>query len=380
MRNQRRIIQVIGWGLVLLTLVLYRPASAQNIDTKKLLEDFSLQLFENNAPGFMGPLVIVTNVGANDGFFSSAAIPRTRGTRVDRLDFTFSVRSMMAWVRDDQRSYTGWLPLSPKAGDDDQLQLFKSLLRGAVEADELDPTVTSATVFGSQGGFIRIPKSYIKRAIPFIPDSVLTRLPDSLALTNGTNQNMVIAAVPQLQIGTFLNSQVLLRYIPPVRFDTAVGDFSFFGIALRHSISNWFQHFPVDVAVQASYQHSTIDNVVGATRAILQATTEMYSFNIHASKAFQLSRTVSFEPFLGFSFERLESTGSYTFTLPKSVVDQIGYDISPQKALIALDDNAIKATIGTTWHFGPAELALNVGISKHLLFGAGLGIHWGWDL
>lgn len=352
----------------------------QYFDTKKLLEDYSLQLFENNAPGFMGPLVIVTNVGANDGFYSSAAIPRTKGFRVDRLDFTFSVRSMAAWVRDDQRSYTGNLPLSPRPGDDDQLTLFKSLLRGAVEAGELEPVVTSATVFGGQGGFLRIPKAYIKRAIPFLPDSALNGLPDSLALTNGTNQKMVLAAVPQLQIGTWLNSQLLVRYIPPVRFDTAVGDFSFFGIALRHSISNWFEQWPLDLAFQASYQHSTIDNVVGATRARLAATTDMYAVNIHASRSFTLGQHVRFEPFVGFSYERLESSGSYTFTLPKSVVDQIGYDIHPQKAKIGLNDDAVKATVGTTWHFGPTELVLNVGISKHIIFGAGIGVSWGWDL
>ncbi len=361
----------LGMAIFVLT-----PSGSQaqfNIDTKKLLENFSLQLFERNARGFMSPLVIVSNVGANDGFFNSAHIPQTNTIQSTRLDLQFSIRSMMAWVKDDQRAFHGSLPLEDQPGDDEQLRLFKYLLRGAVQAGELNPDITSATVFGSSGEFFKIPKSYIRRTMPFIPDSTLTRLPDSLQLTNGTNQNFVIAAVPQLSIGTFLNSQVLLRYIPPVRFDTAVGDFSFFGVALRHGFTNWFRHSPVDAAIQVSYQHSTIDNTVGATRAKLAATTDMFSANLHASRRFGW-----IEPYIGVSYEHLESKGSYTFTLPKNVVDQIGYDIDPQVARISLSDDAIKLTVGATAHLGPVQVFVNAGIAKQFILGAGVG--YGIDL
>ncbi len=315
----------------------------------------------------MGPLVIVANVGANDGFFNSAHVPKE-----NELHFNFSIRTMMAWVRDDQRTYTGTLPLEPDPRDDSQMQLFKTLLRGAVETGELETSVTSATVFGETGDFFHIPKAYIQQMIPFIPDSILRTLPDSIQLTNGSNQSFVFAGVPQLTIGTFMSTQMLLRYIPPITFDTAVGKFSFFGIALKHAFTNWIHKPLFDAAIQMRYQHSTIDNYVGKTRAHLQATTNMWSVNLHASRRFNF-----IEPYIGLSYEHLSSTGSYTFTLPKSVVDQIGYDISPQVAHIALSDNAVKLTLGVTGHLGPVEAFISAGISKQFILGAGLAVNIG---
>lgn len=343
------------------------PLFAQ-IDTKKLLEDYSLQLFEENATGFMSPLVIVTNVGANHGFYHSARVDRE-----DRLSFELSVQSMTAWVRDDQRSFTARVPLDDRTGDDFQLLLFKDMLRGAVRAGEMKADLHSATVFGTDGEFFRIPKEYIKRNYPFIPESVLDGLPDSLSLTNGINRDVVYAAVPQLQIGTFKNTDMIVRYIPPVVFDTAVGKFSFYGVALRHGVTNWFDDgsydvVPFDAAVQVSYQHSTIDNTVGDTRARLAAKTDMLSVNVHASRRFWNW----FEPFVGLSFEHLSSKGSYTFTLPKNVTDQIGYDIDPQTARISLEDNAVKATVGVSAMWNNASAFVSAGFSKHVIVHAGL--------
>ena len=231
-RNRARaIVRSAAIVLVYAMVLLPMGTQAQTIDTRKLLADFSLQLFERNATGFMSPLVIVSNVGANDGFYNSASIPK-----VNKLHFNFSIHSMMAWVKEDQRGFDGSLPLADAPGDDDQLKLFKFLLRGAEKEGELNPNVHSATVFGSQGDFFRIPKSYIRRTMPFISQETLDGLPDSLQLTNGTDQNFVIAAVPQLSIGTFMSTQLLLRYIPPVRFDTAGGRF----LVFWHCRPPWF--------------------------------------------------------------------------------------------------------------------------------------------
>lgn len=350
------------------------PLIAQ-FDTKKLLEDFSLQLFEANAKGFMSPLVIVANVGANDGFYNSAHVAKE-----NKFNFNFSIRTMSAWVRDDQRTYTGHLPLEPDPRDKNgpqifpgitQMEVFKLYMKAAVTSGELKTDITSATVFGDKGEYFKIPKNSL-RSIPGISDSLLRTLPDSIRLTNGTNQTFVFAAVPQLKIGTFMSTEMLLRFIPPVKFDTAVGEFSFFGIAMKHGFTNWIKHSPVDAAIQISYQYSSIENQVGETRAKLEATTKMWSINLHVSRRFGYV-----EPYIGFSFENLHSNGSYTFTLPKTVVDQIGYDINPQVAKISLDDNAYKFSIGCTGHVGPVEAYVSAGFSKQFILGAGLGVNFG---
>ena len=152
-----------------------------------------------------------------------------------------------------------------------------------------------------------------------------------------------------------------------------MGDFSFFGIAVRHGFTNWIHDAPFDAAFQISYQHSTIANTVGATRAKLAASTDMFAANLHASRRFGW-----IEPFIGISYEHLSSTGTYIFTLPKNVVDQLKppIDIDPQTAHIALSDDAFKVTIGATAHIGPVEIFTNAGFSKQFILGAGVGVNF----
>ncbi|MCZ7558609.1 MAG: hypothetical protein M5R41_19655 [Bacteroidia bacterium] len=360
------------------SILLPALASGQvQIDTKALLEDYSRELFGANATGFMSPLVIVSNVGANDAFYNRAYVPRENKLYID-----VSVRSMLAFVLESERTFTAVLPLDEKPNPHPilspewmrvfQLNYFKEQLRGAVAAGELETRVTTATVFGGAGSGFTIPKDYIRENVAGIDSATLARLPSQLALTPGTNQDMVVAAVPQITIGALFNSEMLVRYIPPVVFDANIGKFSFFGIALKHAFTNWYENPWCDAAVQIGFQHSTITNEVGITRAKLEAATDLFALNVHASKRFAW-----IEPYVGFSFETLSSEGSYTFTLPANIKEEIGYDIDPQTVPVSLSDQAIKGTLGITAHLGPMQAFAGMGIAKHLIFSG--GIAWRWD-
>ncbi len=360
--------------LFLLLILAAVPVRAQvQFDTKALLEDYSRELFEANATGFMSPLVIVSNVGANDAFYNGAYVPKENS-----LYFDISVRSMLAFVIDDERSFTGRLPLADKPNPYPalseewlrvvQLNYFKAQLRGAVAAGELETEVRTATVFGGKGNGFTIPKDYIRENVAGIDSATLARLPSQLSLTDGTNQDQVIAAVPQLTIGSYYSTEMLLRYIPPVVFDENIGKFSFFGIAVKHAFTNWLDDPPFDAAVQLGFQTSSITNEVGVTRAKLEAETDLIAVNLHASRRFSW-----LEPYVGVSFESLSSEGSYTFTLPQNIKDEIGYDIDPQTVPVALSDNAFKATLGVTAHVGPLKVFVSTGIAKHMIFSGGLG-------
>lgn len=359
--------------LALLTVLFSTTASAQiQIDTKALLEDYSLELFSANAKGFMSPLVIVSNLGANDAFYNRAYVPK-RNT----LYFDISVRSMVAWVLDEEREFTATLPIDDKPNPHPilskewmrvvQLNYFKTQLRGAVAAGELETQVRTATVFGGAGSGFTIPKEYLKNNVQGIDSATLARLPSQLSLTPGTNQDLVIAAVPQLTVGSYYSTELLLRYIPPVVFDENIGKFSFFGVAVKHAFTNWFDNPPFDAALQVGFQHSTIENEVGITKAKLEARTDLFAVNVHASRRFDW-----IEPYAGFSFESLSSEGSYTFTLPANIKEEIGYDIDPQKAPVSLEDSAIKLTLGLTGYAGPLQIFAGVGIAKHMIFSGGI--------
>jgi hypothetical protein len=357
----------------LLIIISSLNASAQiAINTKWLLEDYSRELFSANATGFMSPLVIVSNLGANDAFYNRAYVPKE-----NKLYFDISVRSMVAFVLDDERMYTATLPLELQDNPHPvlseawsrifQLNYFKTVLQGAVAAGVLESHVTTATVFGGEGSGFVIPKDYIRQNFSGIDSITLAGLPSQLALTPGTNQDYVLAAVPQLTIGSYYSTEMLVRYVPPVVFDVNIGKFSFFGIAAKHAFTNWLENPPVNAAVQIGFQHSTISNEVGVTKAKLEAVTDLMAFNIHASRRFDW-----IEPYAGFSFESLSSEGSYTFTLPANVKEEIGYDIDPQTVPVVLEDSAVKLTLGVTGYAGPMQIFAGMGIAKHLIFSGGI--------
>jgi hypothetical protein len=353
--------------LLIATLRVYGQSDPP-LQIKWLLEDYSRDLFSTNAEGFMSPLVIVTNVGANDAFYNSAHVPKE-----NRLYFDLSVRSMMASVRDDERTYTAILPTqnsgTPTSLREAYLFAFKGLLANAVAAGELEGELESATVFGGTGARFTIPKEYLlEQQFPGLDSNTINSLPDELALPDGTNQTFVIAAVPQLIVGSLYSTELMLRYIPPVVFDVNVGRVTFFGVGIKHAFTNWIEDAPFDAALQIGYQYSTIKNEVGLTKAKLEANTELIAFNLHASRRFSW-----IEPYVGLSYETLNSDGSYTFTLPQGIKEEIGYDIDPQKVDLALSDQALKGTLGVSAYVGPLQIFGSMGIAKHLIFSAGIG-------
>ena len=76
---------------------------------------------------------------------------------------------------------------------------------------------------------------------------------------------------------------------------------------------------------------------------------------------------------MGLSYETLRSNGSYTFTLPQGIKDEIGYDIDPQTVDLSLQDNAWKASLGLSAYIGSVHAFASMGIAKHLIFSAGFG-------
>jgi hypothetical protein len=322
----------------------------------------------------MGPLVIVTNVGANDAFYNRAYVPRENSFYMD-----FSIRSMAAFVVDEERTFVSLLPIADTPNPYNaiqeydkwirvvQLNYFKAQLRGAERAGALETRVQTATVFGGQGSGFNIPKDYLRENVQGIDEQTLAQLPNALPLTSGTNQDYVVAAVPQLTIGSYYSSEILIRYIPPVVFDVNIGKFSFFGAAIKHAFTNWFEEPWFDAALQMGFQHSSIENEVGLTKAKLVAETDLFAFNVHASRRFGF-----IEPYMGISYETLSSEGSYTFTLPQNIKDEIGYDIDPQTVPVTLSDDALKATFGITAHIGPLQIFASSGLTKHLIFSGGL--------
>lgn len=413
--------------VVLLALCATVDVRAQrNYDTNSVIITRSLmhELFNANSVPFMQPLVTTINATSNSRFFSQAYVP----TSVDKPYFRFGIHTMMGFVRDDQRLYTPSLPTEarPYAFLDSQfvkvvlfpqpsfqirdtaglaLSLVKRLFHKGVERGFVTVPSKAATIFGNAPGTVNIQRdslvtilstdaefsaifSQLDSANKAFLVSAVSKLPAALSLPPGQNMNSLFAAVPQLEIGSWHGTELLLRYVPPVKWDTSVGDFSFFGIALKHSLSQYFNDPLFHAAVQVGYQGTSLANTVGVTEARLEANANFYDVNIHISKEFD----GICEVYTGVDYAAVDINSSYSYVLPQEVQISLGLlGVDPATGKVIKDpangwpgddvlqvsksqftDSMLKWTFGLQKTLGRFAVFADYSVSQFNLFTGGL--------
>lgn len=402
------------------------PTPKYNPTTVAIARSLSRDLLGNNSTGFLTPLVTTSNATSNSRFFRSAHVPK----KVDKPYFRFGIHAMTGAVRDDQKSFK---PISPVGSKNDEFgaatQAFANLgstrdttaliygiIRYLFASGLEDPNsgitfpTSSPTIFGKGEGSLTLNPIYFEQQLsggdPLLTfafnslsneqkDIVLNSikgLPSAFPLPTGGDISQVFAGVPQFEIGSFYGTELLLRFIPPVKFDKNIGDFSFYGIGLKHSLSQYFDEAPLDVAVQVVYQQTSLAQIVGFTKAELKADANIYDANLQFSKKFK-DITPWFgdlEFFGGYSFEQFNIVSTYTYTLPVTLQKDLGLrvekngeivadpengypgDTEPQVAKGTIEDTNHKLILGVAKPIGPVTIAFDYSISRFNLFSLGL--------
>lgn len=405
---------------------LYNPLAVDV--TRTLLKD----LFETNAVPYIQPMITTVNATSNAAFYNTAYIPDTNAVYVK-----VSLRGMVGFIRDNQKTYVPTLDLGAPSENlindvgrygtidpigrkfvikptyDDTLGLTMFLLReiliDAQKQGKFKLPPVAPTLFGNLPDTqVKLPPPDTLLAVlrarqdyqtllalsgPGIDSSLSAlvkqlSLPPYLTLPPGANMSTLVAAVPQIEVGSLYGTELLLRFIPPVEFDKNIGKFAFWGIGLKHSISQYFPERYFDLAVQAVYQGTTLTQTVGFTGAKLDATAHIGSFNIHASK--RLANIL--DVYTGFAFEDIDVTSTYVYTMPQEVQvnlkllpeplpgqaaiptpEQPG-DTKPQTSIIRAGDTNVKWTVGFSLLAGPVRLFADYSISSFNIFSGGIEV------
>ncbi len=410
--------------------VVHSLANAQTPQYNPITVDISRRLSKdllgNNSTGFLTPLVTTSNATVNSRFFRSAYIPK----KSEKIYFRFGIHGMTGTVRDDQKSFTPVSPVGSKSVEfnnatnafatlsqtKDTTGLIYGIIRYLFASGLEDPTSgitfpsSSATVFGNGTGSLTLNRDYFKKQIqggdPLLTLAftqlsaeqqtlilnTITSLPQSFPLPTGGNISQVYAGVPQLEIGSLFGTELLLRFIPPVQLDKNIGNFSFFGIGLKHSISQYIEDSPLDIAIQGVYQITNIEQIVGVTKAELNADANIYNMNLQFSKKIKniTSWFGDLEVFGGYSFEQFNIESSYTYTLPVTLQKELGLmtdingeivadpangfpgDNQPQVSKGAIEDTNHKGILGIAKSIGPVTIAIDYSISNFNLFSLGI--------
>lgn len=377
--------------------------SSSNALSADIVRVLSKDLFDINSVSYLQPMVEAFNATSNAGFYCSAYVPSE-----DTLYVRAGLRGMVGFVREDQRTYRPGIPTEATENRvADPLAVLianriKTIFRKGVEEDSIVVPPKAATLLGLLDASFDLNGDYLLREIrndsiyrqavalgldSSAIDDVIRQLPGALVLPPGADIAAVMAAVSQIEVGAFFGTELLIRYIPPVRFDTTVGNFTFWGIGLKHSISQYLPgHIPLELAAQFVYQETSLRNTVGVTAAELEADAVIMNANFHASYALDL-----FTFYGGLAVESTGIEATYTYTLPRQLQAQLGLitpidlngdgritddeyvadpgngfpgDTKPQVSYITIDALSGKLTVGAAATLGPITVNADYGIGS----------------
>lgn len=417
----------------------YQRASDYTIN---LARSFGRELFEMNGVPYLQPLVETINSTSNSGFFNRAYVPK----KVEKPYFRIALKGMLGFVRDDMKSYEPNMPNEPLDltklsqyinysmdlsdprnpkfvinGIPDTAALilyaFKVYAHRGLETKLIDLPKSAPTILGNDEKAIYIPRyvldSLVKSypVIPIINKPLYDLLPDSLraTITNAVGQfpeyftlpkggdiNSIIAGIPQFEIGSLYGTELLLRFIPPVYMGENIGNFAFWGLGLKHSLSQYFES-PIDIAFQAVYQGTYLKNNVGVTNSELKAFATIWNFNLEFGKS--IKDIIDF--YAGFSYDLLSITSDFTYYLPVETQAQLGLlemikigetpngqpiykilppdasrgfpgDTEPQKTNVNINDKNFKFILGLSRSFGPVTIFIDYSLSKFNILSGGI--------
>jgi hypothetical protein len=288
--------------LLAILLAICSPVYAQD------LEDYVSKYTSENGKGYMQPLADAFGANINSGLYHGARIP-TLG-----FNIYIGVETMMALIADDQKVFTAKTedPFSPPI---------------SAETSTIFGSTTGAAVTGTGGTVYNFP--------------------------GGLDVSKVPLAVPQVTVGSILGTEATLRWIQ-VTLDDNYGKVKLFGFGARHSISQYLENFPVDLAAGFFIQKLEVGDIVEANAKY---------FGVQGSYS---KSVLTFYGGLGFESANLDI--AYEFESSDDSASTISFDLD--------SDNSVRFTAGVAINLILAKLHVdyNFGAQKVLAAGAGFGL------
>ena len=165
--------------------------------------------------------------------------------------------------------------------------------------------------------------------------------------------------------GSTLNTELMIRFFPKVKFGEAkVG---VLGFGLKHEISSYFPLLPVDVSVQLLYNNFDFEFDDGDPVNYTKLKSNNFAFNVHASKTF----AGIFIVYSGLQFETSNMDMSYYFEDTNNYYPGIGNKINE---LDIKGDNNFRYTLGGALKLGIFVINADVNLTKFTVFTTGLSL------
>jgi hypothetical protein len=203
-----------------------------------------------------------------------------------------------------------------------------------------------------------------------------TYAPTGLGMKEKFGLNVVPSPMVQLGIGTFRNTDIIIRYVPEVTY----GEFktSIFGLGIKHDIKQWIpglKRVPIDIAILGAF--SGLDNSMDMSDFELDGANQLAQFNVNnwtvqgiVSKKISV---LTLYGSLGYSnvTSNLRMLGEYI------IVDEYDAGVSfsvTDPIDINYNDNSFRATGGIRLKFGPVSIHTDYTWQEYSIVSAGFGL------
>jgi hypothetical protein len=331
-----RLLAVAGFVLAALVLTAH-PINAQDDLSTKLS-----QFLGENGTKYIQPAISSFSANLNSGIFQSAEVHGFLG-------FDVGLVAMFAPVPDSKKTFQATLP---------ETVVYQNATYHA--GIDYDQSVTTPTALGPKTGG----RVFTKGGTPI----------EVFQFPGGTDLKLIPLMAPQLKVGGPVGTELIIRYVPEVTLNDAVGKLKLVSIGVEHSISQWLPgpsltgaakpgSFPLDISVGLMYQAFSIRDTAGGDFI----KTRTFSIGAQASKNI-LFLTI----YGGIAYETATTTISYNYQPP---LTQNGQVIPVRVNLEGIKgDNTFRITGGLKFHWLLIDLFADYSVASQPVVSTGLAL------
>jgi hypothetical protein len=320
------------------------------------------KLSKDAAISYVGPTVSALSANLNSGW-----VHRVPKATIFGIDIELGFVAMGTFFSDNNKTFSTSGTFRFNTAQATQLvqgvnapqQVKDNLIQQIINQD-FTVGISGPTIVGSKSDTVKV--SFKGTTLPIGTASYTIPSQNLSTGVIGLLENMPVFPLfaPQLTIGTFYGSSVAIRYVPAIKLDAKIGDFSYFGIGVQHNPGMWLPFpLPLEVSVGIFTQTMKLGTVFQST-----ATT----FGIYGSKTFGPG-AFNVTPYAGLSYEKGSSDVSYDYIIDTPVPG------TPQHLSFNLTaENSVRMMLGAAFKLGFISLNVDYNIASYNVVNAGLGI------
>jgi len=291
------------------------------------------------AQSYLQPFIDAYGAGFNSGLFHTAKIS---GDKESTLNISLSIVAIGSFIPSAEKTFSAIY--NTTAVIDTNGQSYNVAAKATVN--------NAPTIFGSKDpgrAIIDINDTIIVGGLLYYPVHE-TREYDTFGSV--INTNITPFLVPQLNIGSFLGSEIFIRWFPAIH----LGDFGttgYFGFGIRHNINQYIHSCPINIAGEFSYQKFSIDDSNG----VEFLTASVFAGAIELSKSFGI-----FELYGAVQYDNNILNVNYQYNPPSNSNNSNQYQVNINFALHGSDNFRVLA--GGTVNIGSIFINADLNISS----------------